>query len=107
MPSRGSLQQPLSVSLTLAAACALALAMCAVPLVGIQGTESALVLGVVLPPLCAYACTRITQRYVRLGIGSLSGLFSRTLGFALVLWLLHTLILWLDSYSRKRRREAV
>jgi hypothetical protein len=88
----------MSVSLTLAAACVLALAMCSVPLVGIQGTESALVLGVVLPPLCAYACTRITQRYVRMGIGSLSGLFSRTLGFALALWLLPTLILWLDSY---------
>jgi len=72
--------------------------MCSVPLVGIQGAESALVLGVALPTLCAYACVRITQRYVRLGIGSLSGLFSRTLGYAFVLWLLPTLILWLDSY---------
>ena len=88
----------MSLSVTLLLACGVALAMCAVPLLGIQGTESALVLGVVLPTLCAYTCARITQRYLRLGDGSLSGLFSRTLGFAFLLWLLPTLILWLDSY---------
>lgn len=88
----------MSISIALLLVALVAVGMCAVPLLGIQGTESALVLGVVLPTLCAYACARITQRYVRLGIGSLSGLFSRTLGFAFVLWLLPTLILWLDSY---------
>jgi hypothetical protein len=71
--------------------------MCAVPLLGIQGAESALVLGVVLPPMAAYVAAVQTQRLrARPGAG-LSELFGDVLGFAALLWLVPFLLLGLDS----------
>lgn len=96
------LSHPPSVVIALGSSLLLSLAMCAVPLLAIHGTESALVLGVVQPLLCAYAATRIALRYVaQFDEGhvppKLNGLFSRTVGFAIVLWLLPTVVLALDS----------
>ncbi|MET0385972.1 MAG: hypothetical protein ABW321_08445, partial [Polyangiales bacterium] len=88
---------PFSVPFAIAISCLVTLAMCAVPLFGIQGTESALLLGVVQPPLCAFATASLVQRYLLRPIGTLRGLFTRTLGFALVLWALPVVILWLDA----------
>lgn len=88
---------PLSGYVALGVSLAVALAMCSVPLLGIQGTESALVLGVVQTPLCAYACCALARRLRAGGIGALHRLFTRTLGFALVLWLVPVLVLALDS----------
>lgn len=89
--------QPLCVLVALFVSLVTALAMCAVPLVAVHGTESALVLGVLQPTLCAYAATRIALRYRRHEAATLNGLLSRTLGFAVVLWLVPVLVLWLDS----------
>jgi tetratricopeptide (TPR) repeat protein len=82
----------LSVSLCVA------LAMCVVPLVAVAGTESALVLGLFQPVLCAYAATVIAQRYQQHKSPTLNGLFSRTLGLAVALWTVPVLVLWLDSF---------
>ncbi|MEY4581529.1 MAG: hypothetical protein RL701_6232, partial [Pseudomonadota bacterium] len=77
---------------------AVALVMCAVPLLGIHGIESALVLGVVQPPLCAYATARLTQRtLLQDARAGLARIFARNLRFAGLLWLLPVLVLWLDS----------
>ena len=91
------LSQPLSVLVALSVSLCVALAMCAVPLLAIPGTESALVLGLLQPSLCAYAATAIALRYQRHSSPTLNGLFSRTAGFALVLWLGPLLVLLADS----------
>jgi len=87
------------VPVALGVSCLVALAMCAVPLLGIHGIESALLLGVVQPPLCAYACASLTRRYLAETPvpRSLTALFNRTIGFAGALWLVPVLVLWLDS----------
>jgi hypothetical protein len=89
--------QPLSVHVALGLSLVAALAMCAVPLLGIQGTESALALGILQPALCAYASAAITHRFLAADGGRLNQLFKRTLGFAALLWLVPVVVLWLDS----------
>src|SRR5689334_9332940 len=91
------LSQPLSVLVALSISLCVALAMCAVPLVAIAGSESALVLGLFQPVLCAYAATVIAQRYQKNQSPTLNGLFSRTLGLAVALWIVPMLVLWIDS----------
>lgn len=91
------LSQPLSVLVALGVSLCVALAMCAVPLVAIAGTESALVLGLFQPVLCAYAATVIAQRYQKHVSPTLNGVFSRTLGLAVAVWIVPVLVLWIDS----------
>jgi hypothetical protein len=89
--------QPRSVFVALSSAFTLALALCAVPLLGIQGAESALVLGVVLPPMAAYVAAVQTQRLRAEAGAELSTLFGRVLGGAGLLWLVPVLVLGLDA----------
>jgi tetratricopeptide (TPR) repeat protein len=85
------------VYVSLGSALIAALGMCSVPLLGVHGAESALALGVLLPPLCAYTSAALTQRAIdRLPV-SLAVLFRRALGFAGLLWLLPVSVLWIDS----------
>jgi hypothetical protein len=91
------LSQPLSVLVALSVSLCVALAMCAVPLVAVAGTESALILGVIQPTFCAYAAAVIARRYQRHTSPTLNGVFSRTIGLAVALWLVPLLVLLLDS----------
>lgn len=91
------LSLPPSAYVALGVSLVTAIALCTVPLLGIQGTDSALVLGVVQTPFCAYACCALARSLRAQGIGALHALMSRTLGFALVLWLVPVVVLALDS----------
>ena len=91
------LSQPLSVLAALSVSLFVALAMCTVPLLAVAGTESALVLGLIQPVLCAYAAAAIALRYQNHQSPTLNGLFSRTIGIAIVIWLVPLLVLLLDS----------
>ncbi|HEX4353334.1 MAG TPA: hypothetical protein VHZ95_10475, partial [Polyangiales bacterium] len=62
---------PKSGYVSLGIAVGIALAMCSVPLFGIQGAESALLLGIVLPPLAAYTAARLIERIARPNDGGL------------------------------------
>src|SRR5262245_14336045 len=72
--------------------------MCAVPLLAVHGPESALVLGVILPPMAAFGAARICQRLRASGQAiSLRTLFEHALMFGALLFLLPVLVLALDS----------
>ena len=86
-----------SVQVSLGVALCAALGMCSVPLLGIQGTESALLLGVVLPALSAFGSAALVRRLCALGRQGLAPLFQDTLGFAAWLWFIPTLVLGLDA----------
>jgi hypothetical protein len=88
---------PRSVYVSLASALLGALGMCSVPLLGVHGAESALALGILLPPLCAFSSAALTQRSLAQAPLSLAAMFGRTLGFAGLLWLLPVTVLWADS----------
>jgi len=99
---------PRSILASLGLSLLLALALCAVPLVAVWSIESALVLGVLQPVLCAYGSADLTRRYLQAAradalsltpevpVPSLSGLFARTGGFAAALWAIPVIVLGLD-----------
>jgi len=96
---------PRSVLISLLLSPLLALTLCAVPLFAVWSLESALVLGVLQPVLCAYGSADLTRRYVRAAeagaagvrMPSLSELFARTGGFAAALWAIPVIVLGLDA----------
>jgi hypothetical protein len=73
-------------------------ALCGVPLLGVHGVESALVLGVVLPPLAALGAARwvLVARKSAAPIAALP-LVASALGYAAVLWALPVGVLALDA----------
>src|SRR5687768_825108 len=87
-----------AVRATLAIALLATLAMCSVPLLGIHGPESALVLGVLLPPMAAFAAARIVQQLLATERGAtLAIAFEQTLLYGAALFLLPLLVLALDA----------
>ncbi len=87
-----------SARLALGLAVLVALLMCAVPLLGIQGPESALVLGVILPPMAAWVSARLCLVLrARGGASSTALLLEASTGFAALLCALPALVLWLDA----------
>lgn len=79
-------------------AAAVAVAMCAVPLLGVQGPESALVLGVLLPPMAAYVSARLCLVVrARGGAARIAALLEASTGFSFALVALAAGVLGLDS----------
>jgi hypothetical protein len=81
-----------------------ALGMCMVPLLGVHGAESALVLGVILPPLAALTAARIVHRARRARSAeanqsaiTLVPVLGACLAFALLLFAVPTLVLALNA----------
>jgi len=87
-----------SAQVSLALATLVALGLCAVPLLGIHGAESALVLGVVLPPLAALCAARRVRdaRGRNAGTTPLE-LIATALATAGLLWLAPVVVLALDA----------
>jgi tetratricopeptide (TPR) repeat protein len=88
--------RPRSAIVTLLISLAAALAMCSVPLLGIHGAESALLLGILLPPMAAYVAAQSTRR-ARANAEPLWRVFQTSIGFALLLWACPIFVLWLDA----------
>lgn len=91
-----------AVRVTLGLALSAALAMCAVPLLAVHGPESALLLGILLPPMAAFTGARIVQRLRRDAREDgvevrLSALFEHCLTYAALLFLVPALVLLLDA----------
>ncbi len=87
-----------AVRATFAIALLASLGMCVVPLLAIHGPESALVLGVLLPPMAAFGSARIAQRLRAAGLAtSLRVLFEAVLGYGAVLYAIPVLVLALDA----------
>ena len=76
-------------SVRVALICALlgALGMCSVPLLGIHGCESALLLGVILPPMAAYGSAALVRQARNSGSLKLPAVLQLVLAFACILWL--------------------
>ena len=91
-----------SVYVALGVALGVSLAMCSVPLLGIHGAESALLLGVALPPFAAWGAAALVRQYRNTpavyegGLG-LSPLFMRCSWFGALLWGVPVGILALDA----------
>lgn len=74
------------------------LILCWIPLLGVHGVESALALGIVLPPFVAAASTRLVIARRRAGVATSAGqLFGRGLLSALVVFAVPVLILALNA----------
>lgn len=74
------------------------LGMCVVPLLAVHGPESALVLGVLLPPMAAFGSARIVQRLRAAGLAdSLRLLMEAVLGYGAALFAVPLVVLALDS----------
>ena len=86
-----------SARLALAVSVLSALGMCSVPLLGIHGCESALLLGVILPPMAAYVSTALVRSMRSTGEHGIGHLFGRCLASAAVLWLAPVSVLALDA----------
>jgi hypothetical protein len=98
---RSTLAQLLSLPsarVALGLAVALALALCCVPLFAVHGAESALVLGVCLPPMAAMVCARLTAR-LREQTGNVrpGRALELAVGYALLLFAAPTFVLLVDS----------
>jgi hypothetical protein len=94
----GLLRSLSAVRTSLSIALLSALGMCAVPLLAVHGPESALVLGVILPPMAAFTSARICQRLRAAGLAhSLRTLFEHSLAFGALLFLVPFVVLWLDA----------
>jgi hypothetical protein len=87
-----------AVQVTLGLGLVASLAMCAVPLLAVHGPESALVLGVLLPPMAAFGSARIVQRLRAAGLASsLRLVMEAVLGYGAVLYLVPLIVLALDA----------
>jgi hypothetical protein len=86
-----------SAYVSLGVALCAALGMCSVPLLGIHGAESALLLGVLLPPMAAFTAAVLVRRLRSQASQGLLRAFQYTLGFGALLWLLPVLVLALDG----------
>jgi hypothetical protein len=87
-----------AVRVTLGIAFLATLGMCVVPLLAVHGPESAIVLGVLLPPMAAFGSARIVQRLRAAGAASsLRALMETTLGYGALLFAIPVVVLALDS----------
>jgi hypothetical protein len=71
--------------------------MCFVPLLAVHGPESALVLGVLLPPMAAFGSARIVQRLRAAGASSLRLSMEAVLAYGAALFAVPLVVLALDS----------
>jgi tetratricopeptide (TPR) repeat protein len=87
-----------AVRVTLGIVLLAVLGMCSVPLLAIHGPESALLLGVLLPPMAAFGSARIVQRFRAAGLASsLRVLMEAALGYGALLFGVPLIVLALDS----------
>ncbi len=87
-----------SARVSLAIAGTATLGLCAVPLLGVQGPESALCLGMLLPPMAALVAAQLTSHARQRGdSSSVTQVLDAALGHALSLFVLPCVLLWLDA----------
>jgi tetratricopeptide (TPR) repeat protein len=87
-----------AVRVSLGIALLASIGMCFVPLLAVHGPESALVLGVLLPPMAAFGSARIVQRLRAAGLASsLRSLMEAVLAYGAVLFAVPLVVLALDS----------
>ncbi len=93
-----SLLAPTSARVCLGLAGLCALVLCGVPLLAVHGAESALLLGVLLPPMAAWVAARLTVLLRDAGgVQRVGQAFERALGYGALLFALPSLVLWLDA----------